>query len=82
MTSDGDEVFQQRPLYEDLFFQYYRPALHKEEEVKASAGGIYLSLQKKSSVKLPMGNVSVFGRFLKRLGVMTQLVTGAVVFSG
>ena len=61
--------------FEDLFFQYYRPALHKEEGVKASAGEIYLSLQKKSGVKLPMSNVSVFGRFLKKLGLMTQLAS-------
>lgn len=62
----ANEAFQQRPLFEDLFFQYYRPASHKEEGLKISAGEIYLSLQKKSGVKLPMSNVSVFGRFLKR----------------
>lgn len=27
----ANEAFQQRPLFEDLFFQYYRPASHKEE---------------------------------------------------
>ena len=75
LQMQANEAFQQRPLYEDLFFQYYRPALHKEEGVKVSAGEIYLSLQKKSGVKLPMSNVSVFGRFLKKLGVMTQLVS-------
>lgn len=26
----ANEAFQQRPLFEDLFFQYYRPASHKE----------------------------------------------------
>ena len=55
-----------------VYLQYYRPALHKEE---ASAGEIYLSLQKKSGVKLSTSNVPVFGRFLKKLGVMTQLAS-------
>lgn len=41
----ANEAFQQRPLFEDLFFQYYRPASHKEEGLKISAGEIYLSLQ-------------------------------------
>ena len=30
----ANEAFQQRPLFEDLFFQYYRPASHKEEGLK------------------------------------------------
>ena len=68
----ANEAFQQRPLFEDLFFQYYRPASHKEEGLKISAGEIYLSLQKKSGVKLPMSNVSVFGRFLKKIGLKTR----------
>ena len=71
----ANEAFQQRPLFEDLFFQYYRPASHKEEGLKISAGEIYLSLQKKSGVKLPMSNVSVFGRFLKKIGLKTQLAS-------
>ena len=36
----ANEAFQQRPLFEDLFFQYYRPASHKEEGLKISAGEI------------------------------------------
>ena len=71
----ANEAFQQRPLFEDLFFQYYRPASHKEEGLTISAGEIYLSLQKKSGVKLPMSNVSVFGRFLKKIGLKTQLAS-------
>ena len=55
-----------------VYLQYYRPALHKEEGVKVSAGEIYLSLQKKSGVKLSTSNVPVFGRVLKKLGGMTQ----------
>lgn len=42
-----NEAFQERPLFEDLFFQYYRPTQHKEEGMKVSAREIYLSLQKR-----------------------------------
>lgn len=63
----ANEAFQQRPLYEDLFYQYYRPALHPGEGVKISAGELYLSLQKKSGVKLPTGKITYFGRFLKKV---------------
>ncbi|WP_297905896.1 VapE domain-containing protein [uncultured Parabacteroides sp.] len=75
LRMQANEAFQQRPLFEDLFFQYYRPASHKEEGLKISAREIYLSLQKKSGVKLPMSNVSVFSRFLKKIGLMTQLAS-------
>lgn len=71
----ANEAFQERPLFEDLFFQYYRSAQHKEEGMKVSAGEIYLSLQKKAGVKLPMSNVPVFGRFLKKIGLITQLTS-------
>ncbi len=63
----ANEAFQQRPLYEDLFYQYYRPALHPGEGVKISAGELYLSLQKKGGVKLPTGKITYFGRFLKKV---------------
>ena len=61
-----NEEFQQRPLYEDLFYRYYRPATHVNEGEKKSAGELYLALQKKSGMKLPQGRISYFGRFLKK----------------
>ena len=61
-----NEEFQQRPLYEDLFYRYYRPATHADEGEKKSAGELYLALQKKSGMKLPQGRISYFGRFLKK----------------
>ena len=48
------EEFQLRPLYEDLFYRYYRLATHADEGEKMSAGELYLSLRKKS------------GRFLRQ----------------
>lgn len=62
-----NEEFRQRPLYEDLFYRFYRPASNKEEGVKMSAGEIYLSIQQASGLKLPQGQVAHFGRFLKRM---------------
>ena len=63
----ANEEFRQRPLYEDLFYRFYRPASNKEEGVKMSAGEIYLSIQQASGLKLPQGQVAHFGRFLKRM---------------
>lgn len=62
-----NEESEQRPLYEDLFCLYYRPATHSEEGLKMSAGELYLSLQKKSGVKLPIGKITYFGRFLRKM---------------
>ena len=64
----ANEEFRQCPLYEDLFYRFYRPAAPGEEGVKMSAGELYLSLQKKSGVKLAPGKVPHFGRFLKKTG--------------
>ena len=69
MQMQANEVFRQRPLYEDLFFRFYRPAGNKEDGVKMTAGEIYLSLQQESGQKLPQGQISHFGRFLKKMNL-------------
>ena len=51
------EEFQLRPLYEDLFYRYYR---------QMPIGELYLSLRKKSGMKLPQSKISYFGRFLRK----------------
>lgn len=61
----ANEDFRQRPLYEDLFYRYYRPAAEEEQGERMSAGELYLSLQRKSGVKLAPGKIAHFGRFLK-----------------
>ena len=60
------EEFQLRPLYEDLFYRYYRLATHADEGEKMSAGELYLSLRKKSGMKLPQSKISYVGRFLRK----------------
>lgn len=68
----ANELFQRRPLSEDLFYRFYRPAEHRDEGVRMSAGEIYLSLRQKSGVPLPAGKVSHFGRFLKNEGLISS----------
>lgn len=68
----ANEDFQQRPLYEDLFYQYYRPAGGKTEGAEMSAGEIYQSLQKKSGMKLATGQIAHFGRFLMKAGIIMR----------
>ncbi len=68
-----NEDFRRRPIYEDLFHKYFRPAASEEEGVKMSAGELYLAIQRKSGVKLGAGQLSYFGRFLKKvLGVCAR----------
>lgn len=67
----ANEVFQQCPLYEDLFHRFYRPAGNKDEGVKMTAGDLYFSLQQLSGMKLPAGQISHFGRFLKKMELFT-----------
>ncbi|TDB09791.1 hypothetical protein E1I95_25135 [Phocaeicola dorei] len=41
-------------------------ATHADEGEKMSAGELYLSLRKKSGMKLPQSKISYFGRFLRK----------------
>ncbi|MCS2696104.1 DUF3874 domain-containing protein [Phocaeicola dorei] len=48
------EEFQLRPLYEDLFYRYYRLATHADEgEKDVRLVELYLSLRKKSGMEAP-----------------------------
>ncbi len=67
MLMGENEDFRRRPIYEDLFHKYFRPADGEEEGVKMSAGELYLAIQRKSKMKLAAGQLSHFGRFLKKL---------------
>ena len=67
----ANEEFQQCPLYEDLFFRFFRPAVNREEGTRMSAGEIYEVLQKQSRTKLPSGQIPHFGRFLKKVNMIT-----------
>lgn len=73
MQMRANEEFRQRPLYEDLFFRFYRPAGNGEEGLKMTAGEIYLTLQQASGIKLPQGQVAHFGRFLKKMDLLASV---------
>lgn len=62
------EEFQLRPLYEDLFYRYYRLATHADEGEKMSAGELYLSLRKKSGMKLPQSKNFLFWKVSEKGG--------------
>ncbi len=66
LLMQDNEVFRQRPMSEELFFRYFRPAEHDGEGVWRTAGEIYEMLQQKSNVRLPQSKKSHFGRFLKK----------------
>ncbi len=76
----GDnEQFRQRPLEEELFYRYFRPAEHASEGVKMTAGEIHEQLQRKSGSKLPPSKGTYFGRFLKKVvPISTNDKRGAV----
>ncbi len=64
LMSDNEE-FRQRPFSEDIFYRYYRPATHKDEGVKMTAGEIYHALSRRSGEDLPKSKLGRFGRFLR-----------------
>ena len=67
----ANEAFQQRPLFEDLFFNIIVPS-HKEEGLKISAGEIYLSLPKERRKTSDEQCLRLWS-FLEKIGLKTQL---------
>ncbi len=67
-----NEGFRQRPLSEELFHSYFRPAADASEGERMTAGEIYLALQQRGGLKLPQGKLSPFGRFLRKTVLLQQ----------
>ncbi|TDA78447.1 hypothetical protein E1J05_25035 [Phocaeicola dorei] len=65
-TNGSQRGISATPVVPDLFYRYYRLATHADEGEKMSAGELYLSLRKKSGIKLPQSKISYFGRFLRK----------------
>ncbi len=63
----ANDVFRQRPLVEELFWHYYRPAEPGEDCLKLTAGEIFLAIQEKSKKDLGSKMLGHFGRLLKKL---------------
>ncbi len=64
LMSDNEQ-YRQRSFSEDLFHRYYRPASHKDEGIRMTAGEIYHALSRRSGEDLPKSKLPTFGRFLR-----------------
>ncbi len=64
---EANDDFRRRPLVEELFWHYYRPAEPGEDCRKLTAGEIYLAIQEKSKKDLGSKMLGHFGRLLKKL---------------
>lgn len=65
-TTTNNSQFQQFPLEEQLFHQYFRPASDDEEGEYLPAIEILQRLQKRSKVKLNNTSMITFGRLLQK----------------
>lgn len=65
-TTRNNEAFQQMPIEEQLFLQYFRAALPDEECEELSAIEILQYLQNKSGIKLGNKRLTYFGRLLQK----------------
>lgn len=79
MTAHNEE-FQQTPVMEQLFHQYFRLAKVGQECEKLLAVEIMERLQKRSGIKISIGKVAHFGRFLQKLGVRSQRTAHGVYY--
>ena len=65
-TTRNNEVFQQLPVEEQLFLQYFRAARPGEESLELSAIEILQYLQSESGIKLGNKRLTYFGRLLQK----------------
>lgn len=65
-TTRSNEVFQQIPVEEQLFLQYFRAAQPGEESQELSAIEILQYLQSESGIKLGNKRLTYFGRLLQK----------------
>ena len=65
-TTRNNEVFQQLPVEEQLFLQYFRAARPGEESQELSAIEILQYLQSESGIKLGNKRLTYFGRLLQK----------------
>lgn len=65
-TTQNNEVFQQLPVEEQLFLQYFRAPLPNEEYESLPTIEILQYLQKKSGIRLGNKRLTYFGRLLQK----------------
>ena len=78
--TESNREFQQEPVQEQLYHQYFRAAEDEAEGEWMLAVEIFQYLQKKSGIKLPVGKMSMFGRFLSRLGILSRRTRNGVYY--
>lgn len=79
MTAHNED-FQQTPVTEQLFHQYFRLARAGQECEKLLAVEILERLQKRSKIKVTTGTVAHFGRFLQKLGARSLRTSHGVYY--
>ena len=80
LQTESNREFQQQPLQEQLYYQYFRGADDESEGEWMLAVEIFQFLQKKSGIKLPSGKMNLFGRFLSKLGILTHRTKNGVYY--
>jgi len=80
LQTESNREFQQQPLQEQLYYQYFRGADDESEGEWMLAVEIFQFLQKKSGIKLPSGEMNLFGRFLSKLGILTHRTKNGVYY--
>ncbi|TDA78119.1 hypothetical protein E1J05_26000 [Phocaeicola dorei] len=62
-TNGSQRGISATPVVRGFVLSYYRLATHADEGEKMSAGELYLSLRKKSGIKLPQSKISYLEGF-------------------
>lgn len=79
MTAHNED-FQQTPVVEQLFYQYFRLARAKQPCEKLLAVEILERIQKRSKIKISTSKVAPFGRFLQKAGARSQRTSHGVYY--
>ena len=72
ILTEHNQEFEETPAVEQLFQVYFRPAEKGEEGEWLLAADILQRIQKSSKIRLSTGQISHFGRILRKLGVATH----------
>lgn len=72
ILTEHNQEFEETPAVEQLFQVYFRPAREDEKGEWLLAADILQRIQKSSKIRLSSGQISHFGRILRKLGVSTH----------
>lgn len=72
ILTEHNQAFEETPAVEQLFQVYFRPARENEKGEWLLAADILQRIQKSSKIRLSSGQLSHFGRILRKLGVASH----------